>query len=71
VIQGQAQRGILEFRYRYPGMYMFHAHVPSSPSWGGRGCSGGGLKSGRLLPPTPALDLRLRFIRRSSLLWRV
>lgn len=27
VIQGQAQRGILEFRYRYPGMYMFHAHV--------------------------------------------
>ena len=27
VIQGQAQRGILEFRYEYPGMYMFHAHV--------------------------------------------
>lgn len=27
VIQGQAQRGILEFRYKYPGMYMFHAHV--------------------------------------------
>jgi FtsP/CotA-like multicopper oxidase with cupredoxin domain len=27
VIQGQAQRGILEFRYRYPGKYMFHAHV--------------------------------------------
>ncbi len=27
VIQGQAQRGILEFSYRYPGMYMFHAHV--------------------------------------------
>jgi FtsP/CotA-like multicopper oxidase with cupredoxin domain len=26
VIQGQAQRGILEFRYRYPGRYMFHAH---------------------------------------------
>lgn len=22
----QAQRGILEFSYRYPGMYMFHAH---------------------------------------------
>jgi FtsP/CotA-like multicopper oxidase with cupredoxin domain len=27
VIQGQAQRGILEFRYKHPGMYMFHAHV--------------------------------------------
>ena len=27
VIQGQAQRGILEFTYKYPGMYMFHAHV--------------------------------------------
>lgn len=27
VIQGQAQRGILEFSYKYPGMYMFHAHV--------------------------------------------
>jgi FtsP/CotA-like multicopper oxidase with cupredoxin domain len=27
VIQAQAQRGILEFKYKYPGMYMFHAHV--------------------------------------------
>ncbi|MBM3122439.1 MAG: copper oxidase, partial [Chloroflexi bacterium] len=27
VIQGQAQRGILEFRYTYPGRYMFHAHI--------------------------------------------
>lgn len=27
VIQGQGQRGILEFRYKYPGRYMFHAHV--------------------------------------------
>jgi FtsP/CotA-like multicopper oxidase with cupredoxin domain len=26
VIQGQGQRGILEFRYKYPGKYMFHAH---------------------------------------------
>lgn len=26
IIQGQAQRGMLEFRYRYPGKYMFHAH---------------------------------------------
>ena len=22
----QGQRGILEFRYNYPGRYMFHAH---------------------------------------------
>ena len=22
----QGQRGILEFRYKYPGRYMFHAH---------------------------------------------
>jgi FtsP/CotA-like multicopper oxidase with cupredoxin domain len=27
VIQGQGQRGILELRFRYPGKYMFHAHV--------------------------------------------
>jgi FtsP/CotA-like multicopper oxidase with cupredoxin domain len=27
IIQGQAQRGMLEFRYKYPGKYMFHAHV--------------------------------------------
>lgn len=27
IIQGQAQRGILEFKYDLPGMYMFHAHV--------------------------------------------
>ncbi len=27
IIQGQAQRGILEFKYKYPGLYMFHAHV--------------------------------------------
>jgi FtsP/CotA-like multicopper oxidase with cupredoxin domain len=26
VIQGQGQRGILEFSYKYPGTYMFHAH---------------------------------------------
>jgi FtsP/CotA-like multicopper oxidase with cupredoxin domain len=27
ITQVQGQRGILEFRYKYPGMYMFHAHV--------------------------------------------
>jgi FtsP/CotA-like multicopper oxidase with cupredoxin domain len=27
IILGQAQRGLLEFTYRYPGKYMFHAHV--------------------------------------------
>ncbi|MBK8137708.1 MAG: multicopper oxidase domain-containing protein [Chloroflexi bacterium] len=27
IIQGQGQRGILEFRFRWPGRYMFHAHV--------------------------------------------
>jgi FtsP/CotA-like multicopper oxidase with cupredoxin domain len=26
IIQTQAQRGILEFSYKYPGSYMFHAH---------------------------------------------
>jgi FtsP/CotA-like multicopper oxidase with cupredoxin domain len=26
ISQVQAQRGILEFRYKYPGRYMFHAH---------------------------------------------
>ena len=26
VMQTQAQRGILEFSYKYPGTYMFHAH---------------------------------------------
>ncbi len=27
IMQVQAQRGILEFRYRWPGKYMFHAHI--------------------------------------------
>jgi FtsP/CotA-like multicopper oxidase with cupredoxin domain len=27
IMQAQAQRGILEFSYRWPGKYMFHAHV--------------------------------------------
>lgn len=27
IMQGQAQRGILEFTYKHPGMYMFHAHI--------------------------------------------
>jgi FtsP/CotA-like multicopper oxidase with cupredoxin domain len=26
IMQCQAQRGILEFRYKWPGQYMFHAH---------------------------------------------
>lgn len=27
IIQGQAQRGIIEFSFRFPGTFMFHAHV--------------------------------------------
>jgi FtsP/CotA-like multicopper oxidase with cupredoxin domain len=27
IIQGQAQRGILEFAFKFPGTFMFHAHV--------------------------------------------
>ncbi len=27
IAQAQGQRGILEFRYKFPGRYMFHAHV--------------------------------------------
>ncbi|HXV99652.1 MAG TPA: multicopper oxidase domain-containing protein, partial [Anaerolineae bacterium] len=26
IMQTQAQRGILEFSYKFPGLYMFHAH---------------------------------------------
>jgi manganese oxidase len=26
IMQAQAQRGILEFSYKYPGLFMFHAH---------------------------------------------
>lgn len=26
IMQAQAQRGMLEFSYKYPGKYMFHAH---------------------------------------------
>ena len=37
IIQGQAQRGILEFRYKYPGMYMFHAHVTEFAELGWNG----------------------------------
>ncbi len=27
IMQAQGQRGILEFKFRWPGKYMFHAHV--------------------------------------------
>ncbi len=37
VIQGQAQRGILEFTYKHPGMYMFHAHVTEFAELGWNG----------------------------------
>lgn len=37
VILGQAQRGILEFTYKYPGMYMFHAHVTEFAELGWNG----------------------------------
>ncbi len=37
IIQGQAQRGILEFTYKYPGMYMFHAHVTEFTELGWNG----------------------------------
>jgi FtsP/CotA-like multicopper oxidase with cupredoxin domain len=37
IIQGQAQRGILEFSYKKPGMYMFHAHVTEFAELGWNG----------------------------------
>jgi FtsP/CotA-like multicopper oxidase with cupredoxin domain len=37
IIQGQAQRGILEFTYNYPGKYMFHAHVTEFAELGWNG----------------------------------
>lgn len=37
IIQGQAQRGILEFTYKHPGMYMFHAHVTEFAELGWNG----------------------------------
>jgi FtsP/CotA-like multicopper oxidase with cupredoxin domain len=37
IIQGQAQRGILEFSYKFPGMYMFHAHVTEFAELGWNG----------------------------------
>lgn len=27
IVQGQAQRGVIEFTYKFPGLFMFHAHV--------------------------------------------
>jgi FtsP/CotA-like multicopper oxidase with cupredoxin domain len=26
-MQAQSQRGILEFTFKFPGLFMFHAHV--------------------------------------------
>jgi FtsP/CotA-like multicopper oxidase with cupredoxin domain len=37
IIQGQAQRGILEFTYQYPGTFMFHAHVTEFAELGWNG----------------------------------
>ena len=40
VIQGQAQRGIVEFSYKYPGQYMFHAHKTEFAELGWAGLLG-------------------------------
>jgi FtsP/CotA-like multicopper oxidase with cupredoxin domain len=37
VLQGQAQRGILEFTYQHAGMFMFHAHVTEFAELGWNG----------------------------------
>ncbi|MBI5935633.1 MAG: multicopper oxidase domain-containing protein [Chloroflexi bacterium] len=37
IIQGQAQRGILEFSYKHRGMFMFHAHVTEFAELGWNG----------------------------------
>jgi FtsP/CotA-like multicopper oxidase with cupredoxin domain len=37
ITQGQAQRGILEFTYKFPGLYMFHAHVTEFAELGWNG----------------------------------
>lgn len=37
IIQGQAQRGILEFSYKHTGMFMFHAHVTEFAELGWNG----------------------------------
>jgi len=37
IIQGQAQRGILEFEYQSPGMFMFHAHITEFAELGWNG----------------------------------
>lgn len=48
IILGQAERAILEFRIKYPGRYMFHAHVSEFAELGwacsrcGRECPGDG-----------------------------
>jgi FtsP/CotA-like multicopper oxidase with cupredoxin domain len=38
VLLGQAERCILEFVYKTPGMYMFHAHQNTIAESGGMGC---------------------------------
>ena len=37
VILGQGQRGIIEFTYKYPGKYLFHAHQSEFSSLGWKG----------------------------------
>src|SRR5918995_213494 len=37
-IFGQGERGILEFRYGFPGQFMFHAHVSEFAELGWMGC---------------------------------
>jgi FtsP/CotA-like multicopper oxidase with cupredoxin domain len=37
IVLGQAERSILEFAYRYPGRYMFHAHVTEFTELGWNG----------------------------------
>lgn len=37
IMQAQAQRGILEFTYNFPGLFMFHAHVTEFAELGWNG----------------------------------
>lgn len=37
ILLGQAERSIIEFAYRYPGLYMFHAHITEFTELGWNG----------------------------------
>ncbi len=62
IMQTQAQRGILEFSYKYPGQYMFHAHNTEFAELGWTGFLKSMSMRRRAMTETPDLPSKTRMV---------